>query len=723
MGHTRGSPIKHCFSSPSFSGETVIVLIYLDYFFSLSLCSTSSRVLLLVVSVVVLAPFIAARHDDQAMVKLLLVSPKGNQGVRYFPHQGYLGLTPLRFEGLVRTQIEQDGKPILAKDIIVAVRCYESRQGRLGTIQTNVLYEYSVTLWQKLDTQEWSEVGDSEYPFRFSLPSHIAAPSTALYFQEYRIFWRLEAGECITSRYLQPCSDQPSVLNHIPISAVGCRQLKHFELPLVRYDAPVSQSPPTPLTPSSSSYMTLLRSKSRGPPLRYHILTPPNPIGPLDIVSVQLIVQPLDSSVSIRSASAFVERRIHFNDVRFNPPESPPGPCRFSSYSPSNHPISSNHAQDSSSSTYPGSNSSSSQDLLQPLSSSSVYSGESSQPLLEHRECSAGVSVSIPSGGRGTTHIFAHAESAGRFSRDSSGVWRHNLTFSWPDTKSNSRWAVGESVQAGLASVRFFLRVKLIVSSLASSAETVELEDKELTIVSTNDLQRQLAFSRYGDWVNTTSARSKSKSPRRFKRDHHTEQLPSPPHSPRRAFVSEEPDTVSSLTGPPFPPAHCHRISTASSPYPGGNSSTPNVSRRPHTSAGPRDWPSALDRREFFQNQSDRFAVSQRPETTHPTRFPKYSPSSRGFFRQRSIEPPRLGSSSSVSSGGHLTVDSSQHHSHGSLLFERTNLGDVRAWEQELARIESASRRNSIDMLGFLSRRKKVGVEQPSIPTYLHAEG
>ncbi|KAG8217553.1 hypothetical protein J3R82DRAFT_5704 [Butyriboletus roseoflavus] len=510
--------------------------------------SAPHRVLLLVVPVVVLAlsPPPGTTSTLKTMVKLTLVSPKGNQGVRYFPHQGYLGLTPLRFEGrpyrllppsshstnifpVVRTQIEQDGKPILAKDIIVAVRCYESRHGRLGSIQTNVLYEHSVSLWQKPDTQEWSEVGDSEYPFRFSIPSHITAPSTALYFQEFRIFWRLEAGEYIPSRHLHPCADQPSVLNHIPISAVGSRQIKHFELPLVRYDAPISLSPPTPLTPSSSSNLILSRSKSRGPPLRYCILVPPNPIGPLDIVSVQLIVQPLDPSLSIRSASAFVERRIHFNDFRFSPSESSPGPYRFPSYSFPNHQNSSNHDQASSSSTYLGSNSSSSQDLLYPAPSSSVYSGDSSRPLLQHHEYSTDVSVPIPSGGRGTSHIFAHGESAGRFSRDPSGLWRHNLTFSWPDTKSNSRWSVGESVQTGLASVRFFLRVKvniivpfvtthtkqsypkLIVSSLANSAETIELEDKELTIVSTNDLQRQLALSRYSDWVNTTSGRSKVK--------------------------------------------------------------------------------------------------------------------------------------------------------------------------------------------------------------------
>lgn len=199
--------------------------------------------------------------------------------------------------------------------------------------------------------------------------------------------------------------------------------------------------------------MTLLRSKSRGPPLRYHIFVPPNPIGPLDIVSVQLIVQPLDSSVSIRSASAFVERRIHFNDFRVNPPES----NRLSSYPPQNPQSPSDHAQDS----IPGSNGSSSQDLLHPASSSSVYSGDSSRPLLQHHEYNTDESLPLPSGGRGTTHIVAHAESASRFSRDSSGVWRHSLTFSWPDTKSNSRWAVGESVQTSLATTKFFLRVKV----------------------------------------------------------------------------------------------------------------------------------------------------------------------------------------------------------------------------------------------------------------------
>lgn len=209
--------------------------------------------------------------------------------------------------------------------------------------------------------------------------------------------------------------------------------------------------------------MTLPRSQSRGLSLRYRILVPPNPIGPLDIVSVQLIVQPLDTSMSIRSASAFVERRIHFSDFRVGPPDSIPGVHRFSSCPSSNSQIPSDHAQDSNPSTRPGSNNSSSQDLLHPAPSPSVYSSDSSRSLLQHHDAGTDSSVPLPSGGRGTTHIFAHAESAGRFSRDSSGMWRQKLTFSWPDTKSNSRWAVGESVQTSFASVKFFLRIKVKV--------------------------------------------------------------------------------------------------------------------------------------------------------------------------------------------------------------------------------------------------------------------
>lgn len=104
IGHqSTGSLIVQCFSSTSVSGETVDALFISTCFFSLSSprLYLSSTNLLLIVLLVLKPPLLADRHDDQThpMVKLSLISPKGNQGVRYFPYQGYLGLTPLRFEG------------------------------------------------------------------------------------------------------------------------------------------------------------------------------------------------------------------------------------------------------------------------------------------------------------------------------------------------------------------------------------------------------------------------------------------------------------------------------------------------------------------------------------------------------------------------------------------------------------------------------------------------
>lgn len=127
----------------------------------------------------------------------------------YFPFKSYHPL--ISVNSVVRTEIEQDGKHLLAKDITVFVRCYEFRQGRLGTIQNNILAETSVTLWRKPEGQDWAEIGNSEYPFRLSLPSHSTGPSSALYFQEYRICWRIEAGMCfetLIDSYLIPYSTQ-----------------------------------------------------------------------------------------------------------------------------------------------------------------------------------------------------------------------------------------------------------------------------------------------------------------------------------------------------------------------------------------------------------------------------------------------------------------------------------------------------------------------------------
>ncbi|KAG1756451.1 uncharacterized protein EDB91DRAFT_1092736 [Suillus paluster] len=639
------------------------------------------------------------------MVKLTLISPKGNNGVRFFPYTGYLGLTSLKFEGVVRTEIEQDGKLLPAKDVTVFVRCYEFRQGRLGTIQANILVESSVTLWRKPEGQDWAEIGNVEYPFRLSMPLHTSGPSTALYFQEYRICWRIEA-----------------VVNHAPVPGVGSRLLKHYDLNLIRHDLPGSVSPPSPVTPPPTSYLSSLSTKSRGPSLRYRILLPPTPVGPLDIVSLQVTVQPLDPAVSIRSATAVVERRIQFSES----PISPPGALTPSAPTLSSHshptPNQESHPHDHRSVTMNSGDTTSAESSYNDLSSSSI-SHSDTRPLLPQRQSTVpSASPLAHASDRTATHIFAHLESSHRFTRDSTGTWRQTLTFSWPDARSNSRWTIGETLRTDMTSVKFFIRVKLIVSSPNSSAETVELDDKEIIVVSTNDAQRQLALSRY-----SAARESKSRSPKRSKRNrpNTNTQLPSPPRSP--PSVSNVPENASVAPKgnhePEISLEHIHKISSASSPQSGSKYNVKST-RRPHTSAGPRDTPHGYDSRGYnpLQNHSNRLAVPLRPETAYHSGPTTDGRVTRGAFNQKWVEAPRLGgSSTNVSSEDvHSSMPGSPPRAEGSLLFEVGQV-EMRAWEEELARIELVSRKSTADMMDFVSQRRKLSGQQV-IRTYVHAD-
>ncbi|KAG1782807.1 hypothetical protein EV702DRAFT_1066912 [Suillus placidus] len=629
------------------------------------------------------------------MVKLTLLSPKGNHGVRFFPYSGYLGLTPLKFEGVVRTEIEQDGKHLSAKDITVFVRCYEFRHGRLGTVQTKILTEHSVTLWKKPDSQDWAEIGNVEYPFRLSMPLHTTGPSTALYFQEYRICWRIEA-----------------VVNHASIPGVGSRLLKHYDLYLIRHDLPGNVSPP--LTPPPTSYLSSLSTKSRGPSLRYRIILPTKPVGPLDIVSLQVTVKPLDPAVSIRSATAVVERRIQFSEL----PTSPSGTSNPSaptlsphSYLASNQEsIPHDHHSVPANSYDITSAASSSNDLHYLSSTSSLISD--TRPLLPQQQSSVPSTSSVThTSERTTTHIFAHLESSHRFTRDSTGTWRQTLTFSWPDVSPSSRWTVGETLQTGMASIRFFIRVKLIVSSPNSNAETVELDDQEIIVVSTNEAQRQLALSRY-------SAARQSRSPKRSKRErpNTNTQLPSPPRSPPAVAKVPENAPIAPKGGhePEISHGHTYKFSSASSPQPGSKYKLKSM-RRPHTSAGPRDMPHGYDSRGYnlLHNHSNRHPVPLRPETAYSGPATN-GRGTHGAFNHKWVEAPRLGhsSSSASSEGAYLATPESAARAEGSLLFEKVGQVEMRAWEEELARIELVSRRSTADMMDFVSQRRKLNGQQ-----------
>jgi hypothetical protein len=115
-----------------------------------------------------------------------------NHSGRYYPHSGYLGLTKVLIEGTIQTRIEDDGKPMAGSSITVSVKCYEART-KLTCSRINTLVDITQVLWSSSES-EYSEIGDTDHPFRVVLPTTIEGFST-ITFPDYRVFWRLEACE------------------------------------------------------------------------------------------------------------------------------------------------------------------------------------------------------------------------------------------------------------------------------------------------------------------------------------------------------------------------------------------------------------------------------------------------------------------------------------------------------------------------------------------------
>ncbi|KAJ6455751.1 hypothetical protein C8R45DRAFT_586733 [Mycena sanguinolenta] len=602
------------------------------------------------------------------MVHIVLASNKGNHGVRYFPYSGYLGLTTLKVDGVVRTKLDADQRPLLAKSITVSVRCYETRLGVLGVVQSNVLVDYTQVLWSKSeDDQEYTEIGNLELPFRILIPPKVAGFSTASYSSVFKCAWRVEA-----------------IINHIPILGVGSRQIKHSELPLLRFGLPYAYEPSTPIAkPILHSEISHAHTKQ---PIRYSVGCPTTPIGPLDLVSIPIHLLPGDSdrNVVFRSASVIVERRMRFMD----PPSPPATPT-----APLNTPPTS--------AALPSLQSSSSLPIPQRTPSTSSFLSYS--PSKDTSSFLSSSSTLQPSDGRVTgasllVNSIAGTESSGLFARSDSGVWSKTLTLQWPAAKSYSRWAIGESIESDLVSVKFFVRVKVVFST-PSGTDSLELQEQELLIVSTNDAERQLALSKYNDYAE--GARSKSKSPRRSGR--------------RNEPASQNgEDTIT----PPLPASasraeHSHRVSssTSASLHSSTSSLKPKPPRRPHTSAGPRRPGSvAASQADTQDSERDPFRRRRglRPDVDISVDAELTAPRhGKGKGKAHSPIQPLTVTTTPVDSGGSASSTSLSTTTSSSSLDSNPS-DEVREWEQELARIEMRSRRSS-DLVGFANKRRRPG--------------
>jgi len=177
-----------------------------------------------------------------------------------------------------------------------------------------------------------------------------------------------------------------------------------------------------------------------------------------------------------------------------------------------------------------------------------------------------------------------------------------------------------------------------------------------VTVVSTNQSERQVASAK--SIGKTSSSRSKSRSP-------HCKHIgPTSPSSQPGASTSSIPKPVKSSP----PPVGRPRL---------------KPSRRPHTSAGPRD----ASNLRFYSEYELKEKTIDPGDHVSPSTGPLFKTSSaRQVFRDSHIR----------------TIV--HHDGNNHITFQPISLDHVRDWEDELARIELRSRRRTADMLGFRKR-------------------
>ncbi|CAG7846807.1 SubName: Full=Uncharacterized protein {ECO:0000313/EMBL:CCA72406.1} [Serendipita indica DSM 11827] len=387
-----------------------------------------------------------------------------NHGGRFFPYSGYLGLTKLTVEGVVRTRVDDDHKLLPAYSVTVSVKCYEART-KLTYCRLNTLVDVTDTLWASPSPQEPAEIGDMELPFRIVLPSTIPGFST-LSFPDYKVFWRLEA-----------------TINHPQMFGLGVCQTRNYDLGFTRYD--VQQRLPPVLNPSSSSPhpgFLFHPSTPRVGPFYYRIQAPDHPLGPGDDLPVKIafLFEKGTPAIRIQTVSVTLQRRLELFEAAGGPsttelPSGGQSPYSF---------------QDASSSTSLLSGSRSSPNL-------------SSQTLSRKRSTSPPCSVVLPSKSISSPIVSAQSSD---FYQNEPGRLDATVSLALPARPAPSQWPIGESLKTDLASIRFDLLIKLNISSSSGPTE-LSLQPLEINLSPISQEQRLVATTKI---AKKRAARAKS---------------------------------------------------------------------------------------------------------------------------------------------------------------------------------------------------------------------
>lgn len=402
------------------------------------------------------------------------ISPWRGNHVAGFPFAGYLGLSPVIIQGLFRTTLEEDNRPLKASQILVRVRCYEKhKQGPGKSDRINILYERVQTLWTKPDEVDYEDLGDFASGFRIVLPPNAGGVSPVT-FKNYEAYWKVEG-------VVQH--------EHEDSKIIGSSSMARSAIPLVRH-TPLSVQPSPPIrwqpvtAPASSS-----SSSSRG--IKYDIKLNHATFGPNEELLVELLLSREDPLVNVRKVQVSVTQHLKLNR---NPPEqktSDNSDNEFNDEKP--RPSSSSSLLEG---DRPGRTSSKGLSGVFRRRNSSTKASSSKPPTPSSSQASEGSSYFMSKSGSsqfgaGWTSVSDHEIVLMECSNPTFDA-TVNLKGLVP-RKSAHKWSNSASLRTDLAAVHHSVTVKLYVKRGKSSEETITLESRPITIRSTSRLEDENA--------------------------------------------------------------------------------------------------------------------------------------------------------------------------------------------------------------------------------------
>ncbi|KAM0789717.1 hypothetical protein ACM66B_006574 [Microbotryomycetes sp. NB124-2] len=398
------------------------------------------------------------------MVVLQLQPHRGNHQ-RFFPHAGFLGLSPVIIQGTVKTSLQEDQRSIKASALVVRVRCYEAQVlpgGKTNKKSVNVLHEERQEVWSKQPDQDWSDLGEVTKPFRITLGVDAGGVSTCT-FKNYRAWWSIEA-----------------IIYHKLSSVHGSRQIISHQIPLTQYSAPPSR-PLSPLTWDG------------GEGLRYSIASSNDrAIGPGESLDLTCVFTKDDPALSLRKVAISIERRVSVVSANSSPSSSddedssppPTGDDLGESWTPAGSgsddetlvPRTGRSSSRGLSNVFKRGGSVGSIAGKSPISSPVYVPAQDPGSYFGATPSTSTTVLARPSPSPTTPLVVAEAE-------DVPFNVENKLGCVFPVPKSIFRYSVGESIKTRLVNVEFVLSIRLFVKGRHGSTTIVELEPRPITVV------------------------------------------------------------------------------------------------------------------------------------------------------------------------------------------------------------------------------------------------